>query len=203
MNIEFVRQEDMDLAKEKGREKGIEKMKNTIMNSLRENTDSARFFGEVTERYLLTIFSDIVRVEKSKNCSIAIPIDWIYHIDQKEVKIKQISSSVRIRINCDGKGYDRSYFQWGIRRNDVPDIFILSGWYSVEKLYYVWVIGSREIVNGREFWNRETFAISNHIFSLNKYSKFLITKDGLENAQDLLEKRFYEIQKQRKYEDDE
>ena len=161
--------------------------------SMSENVDSPRYLGEVMEKFLLASFKDIIEIEKLRGSGIETPVDWIYNIDNKKIKIKQLSSSLKIVRR---ENNNRIYFQWNIRQNDVPDIFIVSGWSNVQNSQplYVWAIGSHEIVNCREFWDRQSFIISNHSRSLKKYSKFLISKEGLDNAQKYLKKRFREIE---------
>jgi hypothetical protein len=157
----------------------------TIMKSGEE-----RYVGIVLERHLLTYFKDIIEI-KTSGQNIKKPVDWIYNIGDKEIKIKQISSRFSIIVD---DVFIREIVSWRWDYNDVPDVFILSIWSDIQKPIplYVFVIGKHEIVGNKKCYSRSGLVMRR--IALDKYSKFLISKDGLGNMQKNFEKRLKQIE---------
>lgn len=95
-------------------------------------------------------------------------------------RIKHIASCLRTGVG--GDGYIKEYWGWNIDENYDADVFVLTGWKDRKslELLHAWIMKKLDIVNCREFWNRKSFAINNHKWSLNKYSKFEIKGERLE-----------------------
>lgn len=104
--------------------------------------------------------------------------DWV---TSDGLKVKHIA--VHLKHSADKEGFERNYFQWGIGKNNVADIFVLTGWGNGDDLELIkgWIFDKEEVVNGRKFWDRESFLISIHDRSINKYSRYEIDDDKLEN----------------------
>ena len=82
-----------------------------------------------------------------------------------DATIKHLVSTISYKLNM-----VNGYWHWNIYFNQIPDVFLLSGWSTDQKeLLHLWVIPSDEIVNGRPFWNRGSFTISEVTKNLKKY----------------------------------
>jgi hypothetical protein len=105
------------------------------------------------------------------------PYDWVC---RNGLKIKHIASSTIV------DDYHRSpvsntpipYWQYAIRRNQVPDYFILSAWDNRESLtpMYIWIIKGHEDfrtqTSNRPFWGRmswNVYATKKGIARMDKY----------------------------------
>lgn len=149
------------------------------------------YVGIVLERYLLAYFKNIVEV---KTCGRRErkPVDWIFDIENKKIKIKQVCSRFHIHID---DIFIRERTWWKIGYNDIPDVFILSIWPNILRPIpsHVFAIGKHEIIGRQEIWKRYSMFIGNNRVDIGKYSKFLISQDGLGNMQKNFEKRLKEI----------
>ena len=134
-----------------------------------ENPDCPLYFGEYIEKkYVMTIFEDVIPFESPKNEYGRLldnhkKYDWIC---KNEKKIKHIASCVRLDDSHIYKNGDRiPYFGYSIRRNKVPDYYMLSGWDNRESLepQFVWLVNNKEDFRTqygyRKFWRTETFLI--------------------------------------------
>lgn len=82
-----------------------------------------------------------------------------------DMTIKHIVGTICFKINM-----VNGHWQWNIGFNEFPDVFVLSAWSADQKeLLHLWVIPWNEMVNGRQFWNRQSFTISEVPKNLRKY----------------------------------
>lgn len=173
------------------------RQKNLKLGLMEDAIDCSHYLGGYVERkFVSSIFPD---AEPNP-----IPLgpyskrgwDWKYKNDKRSeegneegniIKIKHIASTLRVIYDPNdlnwttGKIRRRELFQWGIYENQDADVFIMTGWKDRKslELLHAWVIDKNDIVNGRRFCDRQSFAINNHKFSLKKYSKYEIDiKDG-------------------------
>jgi hypothetical protein len=183
----FFKEEIRDGPKVEKMHKGADSSYSTIKKIGEDD-----YLGFVLERHLLVYFKNIVEI-KTAGKYIRKPVDWIYDIENKNIKIKQISSRFNIYIEDDA--FVRELAWWSIGCNDVPDVFMLSAWSDIQKPIplHVFVIGKHEIVGRQEFCKRSAMHIYNNRVALARYSRFLIGQDGLENMHRNFEKRLKEI----------
>ena len=183
-SIEIVRRRMAKTAKNAGYENYADYLINTPYHGSRwniTNKEDNRYFVVIGKKFIASILfpgaiiDDHSYVNRYTEYS---GYDWM---TSDGLKVKHFGSRLKHRVE---EGFlERDYFQWGINENDVPDIFVLTGWEkkSDPELLKGWIFDKNEVVNGRKFWDRESFLISTHDRSINKYSKYEIDDDKLEN----------------------
>lgn len=165
-------------AEYKRHQKGyVKKLKHGIME---ESIDTTLYLGSYVKRkFLSKLFPDAVPNPVPLGPYSRRSYDWIC---KNGIKIKFYSSTLRTRYDpsdlnwTTGEIRKREVFQWNIMENKDADVFILIAWKDRQnlELLHVWIINKDDIVNGRKFNERQSFAVNNHKFSLNKYKKFEI-----------------------------
>ena len=184
-SIEITRERMRKTAKNAGYENYADYLINTPYHGSRwniTNKEDNRFFVVIGKKYIANelfpgaTIDDHSYINRYTEHS---GYDWM---TSDGIKVKHFGS--RIRCSVDEEGFERNYFQWGIGKNNRADIFILTGWGNGDglelELIKGWIVDKKEVVNGREFWDRVSFLISTHKRSIDKYSKFEIDNDKLE-----------------------
>lgn len=114
-----------------------------------ENDECSSYFGVyIAENYISKLFEDAVVTPYG-----TIGYDWICKKGKK----------IELKSRClQQQGKRIGWNFTGIDYNDIADYFILSGWDNRESLQplYVWMFHSKDIIRGKEFWNRESFYIT-------------------------------------------
>jgi hypothetical protein len=165
------------------------------LGSIEDNKDCGRYFGEYIERkYVFQIFEDPVPFEFPKDELGRItdnrkPYDYLCC---KGLKLKHISSCIREDKSHIQKltGEKLPYFAYAIRRNKIPDQFVLSAWDNRESLkpLFVWIIKGKEMfqtqISNKPFWERDTFTIYFNSKGINKMKKYEVT-DKLEKLKEV------------------
>lgn len=136
-----------------------------------DNSECPTYFGQyIEEKYVSQIFDHPVPFEFPKDELGRItdnhkPYDYLC---KKGLKIKMVSSVCHTSPSKVSKvtGDMLPYFEYAIRKNSVPDYYILSAWDNRESLdpLFVWIIKSNEIFittqSRKLFWDRENLSIS-------------------------------------------
>lgn len=151
-----------------------------------ENKSCPLYFGDYIEKkYVMQIFEDPILFEYKKDDMGRIidkikPYDYIC---KKGLKIKHIASCVRIdEFHLSSyMGDPIPYWGYLIKKNNIPDYYILSAWNdrnSLEPLY-VWIIMGDEIFitqrSQKPFWDRATFVIYDTRKGIDRMSKYEVT----------------------------
>ena len=188
---EAVRIRNEKTAKKYGYSNWAEYIRDRPSYRVTRNTDM-RFDEEnkfhlmhVAKKYIASeLFPGAVINHRSTGCRFNLQGGYDWEVDG--IKVKNVSS--HIRHSADSKGFEREFFQWGIGKNEEADIFLLTGWGSVGTLDLMkgWIIDAKEIVNGREFWDRTSFLISTNDRSIDKYCNFEVDEIRLEKVREKL-----------------
>ena len=140
---------------------------------------NGKFYSvNIGRRFIVSIlFPGCIINEKSIDRYSLDGYDWV---TSDGLKVKHVIC--HLKHSVDKEGFERDSFQWGIYKNNVADIFVLTGWENGDDLELIkgWIFDKEEVVNGRKFWDRESFLISTHDRSINKYSKYEVDNDNLE-----------------------
>lgn len=176
-----------------------EHYKNRGVKPQSENTDCPLYFGEYIEKkYVSQIFDEPIPFEYPKDDMGRIidnrkPYDFIC---KQGFKIKHVTSCLRYKKSGNTEidiGSDRQYWEYLIRRNQIPDYWVLSGWNNRESLtpLYVWIIKKDEIIENQlikmknvPFWNRDSFTIYFNKKGIEKMSQYEASKK-LEQLKDI------------------
>ena len=164
-----------------------------------ENIDCPLYFGQyIEEKYVSQIFEDPVPFtfpidELGRITDTRKPYDFLC---KQGFKIKHVASCLRTR-KSDNKeidvGSDRKYWGWLIRRNPIPDYWMISGWDNRESLepLFVWMIkGHEEFLTqmmydkGHQFYDRDSFTIYFNEKGIKKMKKYEVT-DKLDQLKDV------------------
>jgi hypothetical protein len=155
-----------------------------------ENIDCPLYFGEYIEKkYVSRMFDEPTVFEYPKDDMGRIidnrkPYDFLC---KRGLKIKHVASCLRRKKSDNTEfavGGIREYWGYLIRRNSIPDYWVLSGWDNRESLepMYVWVIKKDEIIENQlvkmknvPFYNRDSFTIYLNIKGINKMSKYEVS----------------------------
>lgn len=138
-----------------------------------ENPDCSRWFGEfIAENYVMKTFEDYIKAPPNNP-----GFDWTCNKGQK------VQHKARcLEIAC-------TTFGWGfpIRRNNVPDYFILSAWKDRQSLtpMFVWIFRRDEIIRGSKFWERPSFWITNKSEYIREFENHEV-KDKLEKLKEYI-----------------
>jgi hypothetical protein len=185
--IELVRERQLKTAKNAGYESYRDYIRNTQAqrrNRMRSNItmhdkDSKHYFVDIGRKYIVPVlfpgaiineFALTNQYSEEKG-----GYDWI----SNGLKWKHQASTLRHKVDED---CERLIFQWGIKNNNRADVFILTAWDNIENLGLIkaWIFDAHEIVNNKEFWNRESFLISTNKRSMDKYSKYEVDDERLD-----------------------
>ena len=187
--IEVVRERMLKVAKNAGYENYRDYLRNTQAqrrNRIKSDMtmhdkDSKFYFVNIGKKYIANeLFPGAVIDEHfgANQYTEYGGYDWTTN---DGIKVKHLASTLIHRVDK-SNNEDRELFQWGIKENNRADVFILTGWDNSENLGLMkaWIIDAKEIVNGKEFWNRGSFLISTHPRSINKYSKYEVDEECLD-----------------------
>jgi hypothetical protein len=177
-------------AKNAGYERYADYVRNTKNIKLRYKIDmynktSKKYFVDIGRKYVSIIFPNAIINWKAMSNQHSVDeggYDWI----SEGIKVKHIASTLKHKTDTPKvwgrEGLERDVFQWGIMKNDVADIFVLTGWGDSTNLDLMkaWIFNKGDIVNGREFWDRVSFLISTNDRSIDKYSKYEVDKATLD-----------------------
>lgn len=142
-----------------------------------ENEYCSDYFGiHIAERYISSLFEDPIRMPV-KNPG----FDWIC---KNGKKIQNKARCLKYDNRNDSVGWS-----FKIDYNDNTDYFTLSGWDDRNDLepIFILLIHKNDIVRGKEFWNRETFWITNKPEHLLEFKKYELT-DKLEKLRECCDK---------------
>lgn len=164
-----------------------------------ENVDCSLYFGEYIEKkYVSKIFEDPIPFEFPKDELGRIidkrkPYDFLC---KQGLKIKHAASCLRRKESNNTEvavGSVREYWGYLIRRNPIPDYWVLPGWNDRESLepMYVWIIrGHDEFLTqvmydkGYQFQDRDSFTIYFNEKGIKKMKKYEVT-DKLDKLKDI------------------
>lgn len=149
-----------------------------------ENKECTRYFGDYIEReYVMRIFENVVPLKKelySKH--LRRPYDYEC---KNGFKLKHVASCIRI-----DSSHEIPYWGFLIKRNNIPDYWVLSAWDDRESLNpkYVWIIRGDEIfvtqVSRKPFYDRESLTVYATKKSIERMSKYDATS-RLEQLKDI------------------
>lgn len=135
----------------------------------KDSPESPLYFGEYIEKkYVSSIFEDVKPFEYPKNkygriLDVHKPYDWIC---KNGYKIKHVSSCIRTDSSHKHRnGTPIPYYSFLLRKNPVPDYWIISGWDNRDNLepQYVWIInGHKDFCTQtsiKPFFDRSMFVI--------------------------------------------
>ena len=157
----------------------------TRTTDMRFNEENKFHFTYIGKKYIAQeLFPGAVINNRSTGCRFNLQGGYDWTIGSLKVK----HAACHIRHTTDKNGFERDYFQWGIGKNEEVGVFLLTGWGSVGSLDLMkaWIIDAKEVVNGRQFWDRTSFLISTHDRSINKYCKFEVDEVRLEKIRESL-----------------
>ena len=182
-SIEIVRERTLKTAKNAGFLNWTEyrrRLKSYIKarGAYTEDGNGKFYSVNIGRRFIVSIlFPGCIINEKSIDRYSLDGYDWV---TSDGLKVKHVIC--HLKHSVDKEGFERDSFQWGIYKNNVADIFVLTGWENGDDLELIkgWIFDKEEVVNGRKFWDRESFLISTHDRSINKYSKYEVDNDNLE-----------------------
>ncbi len=147
-----------------------------------ENKGCARYFGEyIEQKYVSQIFEDPIPF-KGPHCGQHCEKKYDFEC-KNGFKVKHIASCVRIdNYHVSYSGDPIPYWGYLIRKNNVPDYWILSAWDNRESLepLYVWIInGHQEFKtrysyreNNKPFWDRATWIVRATNKGIDRMSKY-------------------------------
>lgn len=164
------------------------------LGSESENKSCPLYFGDYIEKkYVMQIFEDPIPFEYKKDDMGRIidrtkPYDYIC---KNGFKLKHIASCKRTdKFHVLNYLDDILYWGYLIRRNNVPDYYILSAWDDRNSLnpLYVWIIRGDEIFitqrSQKPFWDRYTFVVYDTRSGIDRMSKYEVG-DKLEQLREV------------------
>lgn len=86
------------------------------------------------------------------------------------------------------------YWNFNINRKEDVDAFMLVAFDNIESLVpkHIWLVRAKEILEGREFWDRNRFILYNNVISrMRRYE----LRDELESLKDIMAMVGYESKK--------
>jgi len=138
-----------------------------------ENPYCAKWFGEfIAENYVMKTFEDPIKAPPNNP-----GFDWTCNKGQK---IQHKARCLEIANTSEGWGFP-------IRRNHIPDYFILSGWKDRESLepLFILIFHRDEMIRGAPFWMRPSFWITNKPEYIRYFSDHDV-KDKLEKLKEYI-----------------
>ena len=149
-----------------------------------------KYLGTFIEEKLMKIFDDATKNPIATNLFGAGAWDWKC---KNGVLIKYVSSCLQYRIKIgksNGKEYDWEGWHWAIKRNNVPDSFLLLGYgESRENLDVInaWLVPGKDIIRTKKFWNRESFSIrTDKKKQLLEMKKYEVGKEKLDKIREII-----------------
>lgn len=147
-----------------------------------ENTECPRYFGEYIEReYVSKIFVNPIPISYSPGWHEGKPYDYEC---QNGFKIKHVAActSVSIYKISNYTNDPIPYYVFNIRRNNVPDYWVLTAWDNRESLEpkYVWIIKGNETFRtqysyregDKPFWDRASWTVYATRKGIDRMSKY-------------------------------
>ena len=144
-----------------------------------DNPDCSSYFGVyIAENYIIQTFEDPIKMPLNNP-----GFDWLC---KKGLKIQ-------CKARCLNYSNSTCNFIFPIKRNNIADLFICSGWDNRDSLIplHIWIFHKNDIVkygrgysNKREFWKRESFSITNNPTGLKKFERWEVT-DRLDKLKEI------------------
>jgi hypothetical protein len=147
-----------------------------LHSPMSENDECSSYFGVyIAENYISKLFEDPIVAPYGTQ-----GYDWICRKGKK----------IELKSRClQQQGKRIGWNFTGIDYNNIADYFILSGWKDRESLLplFAWMFHRKDIIRGREFWDRESFYITNRPEYLREFKRYEL-KDKLYKLKELCDK---------------
>ncbi len=155
----------------------IRRWNNGECSPMSENYECASYFGvHIAENYISKLFEDPVVAPYGTR-----GYDWICKKGKK----------IELKSRCLQRQGKRIGWNFtGIDYNTTADYFMLSGWKDRESLLHLYVLmfHRKDMIRGREFWDRESFYITNRPKYLIEFRKYEL-KDKLDKLKELCNRK--------------